>query len=1176
MVEGPIVRDRAQLAFQRDPSRAAMESTCPVFGFRTTTPRCPPGYDEPETPRVRGVKLPTRPSRKDRGCLPWALMWSLVVGSTHSLCLGGESGLIAPEGFEVTRYASDELAHDIYCLTVDSLGRVVVSGPGYVKILIDRDGDGVADEAKTFVNGPASGAQGMCFVGRDLLCTGDEGLIRYRDEDGNDEADGPPETFLKIKTGGEHHVHAIRRGPDGWWYLIAGNFSDVNGSFATETTSPIKSPNGGVVLRLKPDLSRGEIVADGLRNAYDFDFESRGDILTYDSDGERDISLPWYVPTRVLHVLPGGEEGWVTETWKRPNYFLDAPPVVAATGRGSPTGVVCYQHTQFPTKYRGGLFVLDWTFGRVLSVPLARQGASFSPQEAEEFLRADGEQGFAPTDAEVGPDGSLFVCVGGRGTHGTVYRVQYVGATPRDRQPALLSLNAQTPTAQKLQACLEPIQSQSSWARAQWVPLANHLGEARILEAARNEQLPVERRIRAIQILVDQFGGLSERDLKTLVGSSQPGVRAAAAWSIGFQTKPGPTPAVFTAFLADQDALTRRRALESLLRQQADYSALLPVLAECLNHDDREVRLATARLIPRMKPNEVRALAERTRPLGWRAALASSLGYVWRTLQEGEGLNPFGIDFGRRVLAAKHPATMKLEAARLIEMSLGDLGGLGGTSGMFHGYTGTVVIDNTLPEIQELTGTLEAVFPTGDRAVDAELGRIIAMLAPQSPQLVEKLLGQIHSQSHPVDDIHYLACLARIDMELNSADVEVLATSLLTIEWKVRKLRLPQDANWNDRMSELFGELVTDTPDLSHAVIDSAEFGQPSHIAFTSRLSEADNSRAVEAFLKAASEDAEYPWNNDVVDFVGSAQTERSRQLIRPLFDRHDLRLAVLMVLAESPLPEDRQLFVEGLDSGPLEVVGACISALEKLLPFELDPRESVALVRLTRRLGTDRSEFLLRERVVRILSRQAQTDHEFVFGTVGFVPQSEVINRWTDWAISSFPEEARELLGSGQIDEESLRTRLEKIDWDSADSDRGEKIFRNRGCVQCHGNGSAMGPDLAGVTGRFSRDDLFIAIALPSRDVSARYQTVLVETKQGKTYSGLVVYESADGILLRNGVTKTYRIETRDIAAQRNLATSLMPDGLLKDLDDGQLADLYAYLKSQSDRTASRKRSEN
>jgi hypothetical protein len=31
------------------------------------------------------------------------------------------------------------------------------------------------------------------------------------------------------------------------------------------------------------------------------------------------------------------------------------------------------------------------------------------------------------------------------------------------------------------------------------------------------------------------------------------------------------------------------------------------------------------------------------------------------------------------------------------------------------------------------------------------------------------------------------------------------------------------------------------------------------------------------------------------------------------------------------------------------------------------------------------------------------------------------------------------------------------------------------------------------------------------------------------------------------------------------------MPEGLLKDLDDRQLADLYAYLRSQSNRTAAR-----
>lgn len=1090
---------------------------------------------------------------------------------TASPLQAAESGLIAPEGFTVTRYAPDDLAHDIHCLTIDSLGRVVVSGPGYVKILIDRDGDGRADEAKTYVDGPEAGAQGLCFVGRDLLCVGGEGLIRYRDENADDRADGPPETFLKIKTGGEHYAHAIRRGPDGWWYLIAGNFTEVNGSYATSATSPIRSPNGGVVLRLTPDLSRGEIVADGLRNAYDFDFDPHAEILTYDSDGERDISLPWYQPTRVLHVLPGGEEGWVTETWKRPNYFLDAPPVVSSTGRGSPTGVVCYQHTQFPARYRQSLLALDWTFGRVLSIPLVRQGGTFAPRPAEEFVKADGAEGFAPTDAEVGPDGSLFVCVGGRGTHGTVYRVRYDAATERERRPLLLSLPAQAPPAQQLQACLEPIQPNASWSRAVWVPLARSLGEATFVTAALNEQLPAERRIRAIQILVDQFGGLTDQTLKTLAGSLQPSVRAAAAWSIGFQTKPRPADAILAAYLNDSQAAARRRTLESLLRLQPDYTPLLRPLADCLNHEDREVRLATARLVVRMRPNEVRALAELGRPLGWRAALSSTIGYVWRTLQEGEGVNLFGVDFGTRVLAGNHPGSMKLEAARLIQMSLGDLGGRGGTPGMFHGYTGTVAPDLAVPEVSRLITTLEKVFPVGDRAVDAELGRTIAMLAPPSSRLAEGLLGQLTEQSHPVDDIHYLTCISRLDLTLSEKNTRQCAEALLAVEGKIRERQLPQDANWNDRLGELFGELVTHTPGLAHTLVESAQFGQPSHVAFLSKLEEEESERATEVFIRAVQSAEDYPWNNELVYVVGGAQSDQSRQLIRPLFARHDLRLAVLMVLAEAPQEEDRPLFVEGLDAAPPETLAACVGALERLSETETTPRECVALVKLLRRLGTDRSEFPLREKVARLLTRQARTDHEFIFGTAGHVPQSEAIQRWTEWAIATYPEESQDVLGTGGIDEQSLRQRLVAVDWNAGDVERGELLFRNRGCGQCHGNGKSLGPDLLGVTSRFSRDDLFLAIALPNRDVSPRYQTVLVETKSGKTYSGLVVYDSTDGILLRNGVAQTYRVDARDIANQRTLPNSLMPEGLLKDLEDRQLADLYAYLKSQSNRTASR-----
>ena len=89
---------------------------------------------------------------------------------------------------------------------------------------------------------------------------------------------------------------------------------------------------------------------------------------------------------------------------------------------------------------------------------------------------------------------------------------------------------------------------------------------------------------------------------------------------------------------------------------------------------------------------------------------------------------------------------------------------------------------------------------------------------------------------------------------------------------------------------------------------------------------------------------------------------------------------------------------------------------------------------------------------------------------TAGHVPQAEVMQRWTEWAIATHPDESKELLGAGGIDEQSLRERLAAVDWNVGDVEQGELLFRNRGCGQCHGNGKSLGPDLLGVTSRFSR----------------------------------------------------------------------------------------------------------
>ncbi|MCG8586334.1 MAG: hypothetical protein MI757_16625, partial [Pirellulales bacterium] len=137
------------------------------------------------------------------------------------------TGLRAPEGFEVTLYADDDLAHNIYSMTIDSRGRVVVAGPGYVKTLHDDNNDGRADRATLFSPIPKSGAHGMCFDGDDLICTGDNRVMRIRDTDADGKADGEPVVWTNLRHP-EHGANGIIRGPDGWFYLICGNDAGVS------------------------------------------------------------------------------------------------------------------------------------------------------------------------------------------------------------------------------------------------------------------------------------------------------------------------------------------------------------------------------------------------------------------------------------------------------------------------------------------------------------------------------------------------------------------------------------------------------------------------------------------------------------------------------------------------------------------------------------------------------------------------------------------------------------------------------------------------------------------------------------------------------------------------------------------------------------------------------------
>src|SRR5688572_5532613 len=119
-------------------------------------------------------------------CLP---LW--VFGQEQMVKIP-ELGVRVAPGFRVTLYADHDLAADSYAMTLDSHGRVVVTSQGYLRILHDRDGDGRADLGTSFA-GTGTGGMGLCFDGNDLYFAGDGALLRFRDADGNGEADGAPE-----------------------------------------------------------------------------------------------------------------------------------------------------------------------------------------------------------------------------------------------------------------------------------------------------------------------------------------------------------------------------------------------------------------------------------------------------------------------------------------------------------------------------------------------------------------------------------------------------------------------------------------------------------------------------------------------------------------------------------------------------------------------------------------------------------------------------------------------------------------------------------------------------------------------------------------------------------------------------------------------------------------------
>lgn len=329
--------------------------------------------------------------------------------------------------------------------------------------------------------------KGLYVVVNGSAAKGD-GLYRVTASKGDDHLDTVV-LLKKFEGSGEHGPHAVKLGPDGRLYVIAGNFTKPPAEY--DPASPARNWAEDLLLPRNPDggghdphiMAPGgwvascdlegknwRLIATGLRNSYDIDFNTDGELFTYDSDMEWDTGTPWYRPTRVNHLVSAGEFGWRNGTGKWPEYSPDSLGAVVNIGLGSPTGVVFGTGAKFPEKYQKAFFINDWTYGKIYAVHMNPLGATYTGT-FETFVSG---KPLPVTDLCVHTDGHLYFAIGGRRTQSGLYRVRYVGSEPTSS--ATKAGDEKASAARKLRQSLEAFHGKKDPAAiaAAWPHLNSH------------------------------------------------------------------------------------------------------------------------------------------------------------------------------------------------------------------------------------------------------------------------------------------------------------------------------------------------------------------------------------------------------------------------------------------------------------------------------------------------------------------------------------------------------------------------------------------------------------------------------------------------------------------------------------------------------------------------------
>ncbi len=298
----------------------------------------------------------------------------------------------------------------------------------YIRKIMDKDGDGIADASYLFAEGfneMLSGvAAGVLSYDDQIYVTNAPHVWRLNDQN----QDGIAEEKTSISYGygihigyAGHDMSGLTMGIDGKIYWSIG---DLGVNVIDDKGQRWAYPNQGAVMRCNPDGSDFEVFAHGLRNPQELAFDNFGNLFSVDNDGDHPGEHERYV-----HIIEGSDSGWRThwqfgkydqpnesyKVWMDEQLYLPhfegqaayiVPPLKLAYD--GPAGLAFNPGTALNEQWKDYFFATYFTGSsarsKLQAFKVQAKGASFKITEEQDIL-----SGIVPTGIAFAPDGALYI-----------------------------------------------------------------------------------------------------------------------------------------------------------------------------------------------------------------------------------------------------------------------------------------------------------------------------------------------------------------------------------------------------------------------------------------------------------------------------------------------------------------------------------------------------------------------------------------------------------------------------------------------------------------------------------------------------------------------------------------------------------------------------------------------